>query len=164
MAEGSKEGIGFDRLVVDGGPSPNGVGSLASVAALVETLASLLRHGDPSLRLEEEAVVESVVLLPEPRIVFRVPTGARNEARQLLAAIGRCVAATGGGRYGDLDPHEVSLCGTLAAFLAGSGWSRLRVACLEQDRENGFAIVPKELRKELTVLGVPYLARVGSRR
>ncbi|MFC6048609.1 hypothetical protein ACFPYM_12295 [Methylobacterium hispanicum] len=151
-------------MVVDGGSCPNDVGSLSSLAALIETLGSLFRHGDPSLRLEEEALVESVVLLPEPRIVFRVPRDAGDGAKRLLAAVGRCVAAAGAGRYGDLDPHEVSLCGTLAAFLAGSGWEQLRMAWLEQGGESGFVIVPKELRKGFTVLGMPHLARVGSRR
>jgi hypothetical protein len=157
MAGNQQERSGFDRLVIDGGPGSSHVGSLTSMANLFETLGSFLLHGDRSRRLAGEAIVESAVLVPAPRIVVRVPATAKIEIGNLLASVGRCIAAANGDRAVRLQPHEFDLCLTLAAILGGSGWERLRIASFEDDWESTVHLVPKELRENLSALARAHL-------
>ena len=161
MSAGLQDVSGFDRLVIDGGLETSDMGSMASMVALFETLGSFLRNGDPSYRLEEEAVVESAVLTPEPRIVVRVPTTTRTEIGNLLTSVGRCIAVANGERDVRLRPHEIELCLTLASLLDGSGWDRLRIASVEDDWESSVLMVPKELQEGLAAVGTSHLRAVG---
>lgn len=97
------------------------------------------------------------IVAPAPRIVVRVPATAKIEIGDLLASVGRCIAAANGDREVRLQPHEFDLCLTLAAILGGSGWERLRIASLEENWESTVHLVPKKLRENLSALARAHL-------
>lgn len=141
----------FATIAVEGrvARDPDYLASFDGVYALVETLRALFRQADVDRTdLADRVRVRSLVLLPETRIVLRVPA-ARDAIRRMLASVSRCIEAAAEDGDAKLRTHEKEMAGTLAALLGGGGWGSIKIALVEDDWESLVLIVPSELRASL---------------
>lgn len=141
----------FATIVIEGRAArdPEYLASFDGIYALVETLRALFRDADvEKTDLADGVRVQSLVLMPEARVVLRVPA-ARDVVRPMLASVSACIEAAVEGGDANLRPHEKVMAGTLSALLGGSGWASVKISLVEDQWESVVLVVPSELRAAL---------------